>query len=354
MANCLLRSPLPVLFCLCVFLFEAFVYDFVFCGMLLPAADKEHLCRPYLVVFNTLWLLAMASFLRTHCADPGRIPEGWDHFVRASVLKPATNSGWSPGQPTRCRKCEGRVRPERAHHCSICHVCVMRMDHHCPWTGNCVGFRNHKFFLLLGCYACLSSCFALATALPELLQCAIRLGSEEPLPRSTTPAPCLPQLWDCAMRLVGAEEQQDDREAAEDLGLAMLADGLFLAFGVLAFLVFSLLCLMLSSHVPLALKNLTAIEESYDNMSNPYDHDSWVQNLSQVLGSPGMDWPLPVYPWRPLSDGVSFAQQGEELPTPPKYSSAESDEDSEAVTAMVTMEDLWTLRYEQKTPRITA
>ena len=40
------------------------------------------------------------------------------------------------------------VKPERAHHCSVCNRCVRRMDHHCPWVNNCVGEGNQKFFVL--------------------------------------------------------------------------------------------------------------------------------------------------------------------------------------------------------------
>ncbi|KIJ54210.1 hypothetical protein M422DRAFT_241461 [Sphaerobolus stellatus SS14] len=46
-----------------------------------------------------------------------------------------------------CRKCERR-RPERAHHCSACGRCILKMDHHCPWIGNnCVGHRTYPAFV---------------------------------------------------------------------------------------------------------------------------------------------------------------------------------------------------------------
>ena len=45
-----------------------------------------------------------------------------------------------------CRKCH-HEKPPRTHHCSICNVCVLRMDHHCPWINNCVGYRNHGHYL---------------------------------------------------------------------------------------------------------------------------------------------------------------------------------------------------------------
>lgn len=45
-----------------------------------------------------------------------------------------------------CSKCKC-WKPDRSHHCSVCGKCILKMDHHCPWFSECIGFKNYRYFI---------------------------------------------------------------------------------------------------------------------------------------------------------------------------------------------------------------
>jgi palmitoyltransferase ZDHHC2/15/20 len=66
-----------------------------------------------------------------------------------------------------CQRCL-RTKPDRCHHCSQCNQCILKMDHHCPWVANCIGFNNYKFFLNMLFYASATCILIITTSYPVL------------------------------------------------------------------------------------------------------------------------------------------------------------------------------------------
>lgn len=142
-------------------LYADFVVTFV---MLLPAKSVVYAVGNG-VLFNALAVLALASHLRTMLTDPGAVPKGnaTKEYMESLQLK--------PGEVIyKCPKCCS-IKPERAHHCSICKRCIRKMDHHCPWVNNCVGEKNQRFFVLFTMYIAMISAHALALSGYQFVTC---------------------------------------------------------------------------------------------------------------------------------------------------------------------------------------
>ena len=70
-------------------------------------------------------------------------------IILPSVLKP----GWRF-----CSGCEGNA-PPRSFHCWMCKCCILKRDHHCVFTGKCVGYSNHRYFINMVGYLCVGALY---------------------------------------------------------------------------------------------------------------------------------------------------------------------------------------------------
>jgi palmitoyltransferase ZDHHC2/15/20 len=68
-----------------------------------------------------------------------------------------------------CEKCKC-IKPDRSHHCGTCQKCILKMDHHCPWVNNCVGFANYKYFILFLLYAVVYCTYVSATSFEYFME----------------------------------------------------------------------------------------------------------------------------------------------------------------------------------------
>lgn len=313
-----LQGCVAVVFCVGILVVEFLIYNGVFLAGVLVERGLWWLIPIFALIVDPLWLMAFLFYWRAHCSDPGRIPDNFQHFVAKTGL-PTVNSRheWQPGKVTYCKKC-AMARPERAHHCSVSGYCILRMDHHCPWTANGVGQRNYKFFMMLGIYGCVACTLGLLTMLPWLIY-----------------------SWTSFYVIEG---KSDDHFRDWAFNVTRWPGLLLLLGAIVALAVSCMLGIMVKEHFPNACRGNTTIEENYDNMPNPYDQGSCIDNLTEIFGIPGLDWLLPVLPMRPVTDGVSFAKSGEYLPEefdPDEIDYYDEDDPPEHV---------WYWRYSQPNP----
>ena len=140
-----LSKPWKTLYFLAIPFVWGIIYTNTSCFTTYFALDSNAL-RTYpnikFLICITFYFMAIMTFI---CHTLSMITD-------SSLLDKNIISKLKDKDKTFCKKCSSD-RPQRAHHCSTCGKCILKMDHHCPWIFNCVGYYNQKTFFLFLSYA---------------------------------------------------------------------------------------------------------------------------------------------------------------------------------------------------------
>lgn len=162
-------TVLPVVFVVVIIMCLYLIYTFYHIIPLIHENSEAGITQ--VVIFNVFVLMTLICFVLSIVTKPGEIPNTPEWSVKAveggSQNDIKSRELKSNGERRYCKWC-AKYKPDRAHHCRVCRTCVLKMDHHCPWISNCVGWGNHKYLLLLILYSAISCSFITITLAPTL------------------------------------------------------------------------------------------------------------------------------------------------------------------------------------------
>ena len=149
---------------------------------------------PSIIIFLPLALMVIVTHLKSMLTPPGYVP------IPFRLMKSTAKDNNSD---TYCKKCNNH-RPPRAHHCKICGKCTLKMDHHCPWVANCVGFKNQKNFYQFLFYATTGDAIAALFLMIRLLTLNYSIRAYVPIgTRVTNPFQLMYYMWEPIQTFTG-------------------------------------------------------------------------------------------------------------------------------------------------------
>jgi len=228
-----------------------------------PAKPHNKVDWAFLVGVCVVFGLAQLSFIRAVFPSARDIPSGWSIQSSDNIaIKYSFFERDHKGDIRRCKKC-AKIKPDRSHHCSRCDRCILKMDHHCPFLANCIGFSNYKFFILFLWYTVLFGFITIAAGGYHIYV------------------------------------NVNDHVNAKLLDYFIVVAAAFCVIALLVLIPF------LGTHFRLIFYNMTTIEhiEKRSRFSNLFDLGTW-RNFAEVFGNNPLLWFLPV--WSSKGDGLAF------------------------------------------------
>jgi len=296
---------IPVIFICGVVCWSYYAYVIALCLTTMTNTTEQTIC---LVLYHIVFIFFIWSYYMCVLTHPGKVPPSW-HLSKEDVEllgSARSEEEWKSTLSTLahrlgcqvrqrsvqnamryCEKCLA-IKPDRSHHCSVCEECTLKMDHHCPWVNNCVGFQNYKFFILFLAYA-LSYCVTIAS----------------------TTARHFFSLWIIGEHKEGQNEDLGELEYSKSIEDRPGSAKYHILLVFFVSIMFSLsISSLFSYHIWLLLHNRSTLEQfrapSFDNRVT--DPNGWslgrMGNLREVLGDSPWLWPFPVA--TTLGDGLRF------------------------------------------------
>ena len=221
-----------------------------------------------LLLFEPLAIMTIITHMKSMFTSPGYVPIPFKVNNFSNKL-PQNNSNNNINKKERndlyCKKCHN-PRPPRSHHCKICKKCTLKMDHHCHWVANCVGFYNQKVFYQFLFYSTVGDFFGFIFLMFRLNYCNFNIRDNIPPGiRIKSPLTLIYYMWEPIQISIGAL-----------CGLAMT-----ISIGTLFY-----------KQTYMLLNNQTTIDKKmFENWNaGPYYQPNQKKNFCSVMGNNFVDW----------------------------------------------------------------
>lgn len=101
---------------------------------LIAIALKPHLISPFQYILYLIYIFMMIFYILTFLKNPGIFGKNKNNVLDFEEKKQFD-----------CDLCK-TPHNSRYGHCEDCDICIEGLDHHCVWTGKCIGSGNLYIF----------------------------------------------------------------------------------------------------------------------------------------------------------------------------------------------------------------